>query len=538
MKNKKIGRLIKAGILMFYIVSCTLILFVLEDNQEDKFRSTLSHIIGSEYVENIARHFDDIEIDSKEKSDEVAYMFMHYYANRIRGYIYNYNRPFSLAIQDREGNITYLHDNFFYWQLGDEVCVGLDEYLTDEIRKELKTAEKGKYNALVEELQLYFDGEKYIPVEVKFRPQADFYEDKRITVKFTDYEPNKIIENNPYAMGTCLFELETKFYNRPYYPKLKEDINSEYERLKDAIDQHFGAEFGAPGFGGSPGDWVGSFNLAIGDGYRVYFAFRYNSYLVTFFSEEYQTVLITLAILFAVVGLIFYMMCMQIITKNEKLEEAKSTFISAASHELKTPLAVIQNQCECIIENIAPEKNGEYVSSIYDEAVRMNSIVTSLLSYNKISQLTDIKKERCNLSELLKEEVKRYRRFAEKEGVSIEESIADEIYISCNAPLMKMAIDNYLSNAVKYAVGDKKITVSLSENRGVFNLTVMNPAERESVNTAQESWREFSRGDKSRQRKGTSVGMGLPICKKIFELHSFSGFCKYSEGMVSFVIIG
>ncbi len=538
MTKKKMKKNIIIGILMFYIVSCTIMLIVLEDNQEDKFKGTLSKIISSEYVENMAMHFDDIEVDSKEKSDEVAYMFMHYYANSIRLYIYNYNRPFSLAIQDREGNITYLNDNFFYWPLGDDVCVGLDEYLTDKIRKELKTAKKGKYNALVEELRLYFDGEKYIPVEVKFRAQADFYEDKRITVKFTDYEPNKIIINNPVALGTPFFELETKFYNRPYYPKLKEDINSEYERLKNEIDQHFGTEFGAPGFGGASGDWVGNFDLAIGDGYRVYFACRYNSYLVTFFSEEYQSVLITLAILFTIAGLIFYIMCMRVIEKSEKLEEAKSTFISAASHELKTPLAVIQNQCECIMEDVSPEKNGEYVSSIYEEALRMNSIVTSLLSYNKISQLTDIKKERCNLSELLREEVSRYRKFAEKESAEIEENIADGIYINCNPQLMKMAIDNYLSNAVKYAVGDKKITVSLSQDRGVFTLVVVNSADKESVDMAKEAWSEFTRGDKSRQRQGTSVGMGLSICKKIFELHSFSGCCKYSEGKVSFFIIG
>ncbi len=538
MTKKKMKKTIIVGILMFYIMSCALILFVLEDNQEDKFRRTLSDIISSEYVGSMASHFDDIEIDSKEKSDEVAYMFMHYYANSIWKYVYTYNRPFSLAIQDREGNITYLHDNFFYWPLGDDVSVGLDEYLTDEIRKELKTAEKGKYNALVEELRLYFDGEKYIPVEVKFRAQADLYEDKRITVKFTDYEPNKIIENNPYAMGTCLFELETKFYNRPYYPKLKEDINSEYERLKDAIDQHFGAEFGAPGFGGSPGDWVGTFNLAIGDGYRMYFAFRYNSYLVTFFSEEYQSVLITLAILFAVAGLIFYIMCMKVITKSEKLDEAKSTFISAASHELKTPLAVIQNQCECIMENIAPEKNEEYLRSVYEEALRMDSIVTSLLSYNKLQQTTDIEKENCNLSELLRQEVKAYRNFAENSGVTIEENIADGIYANCNPQLMKMAIGNYISNAVKYSVADKGVQVNLFKNKSGFTLSVINPADKESVDMAKEAWSEFSRGDKSRQRSGTSIGMGLAICKKIFELHSFRGYCRYNEGKVSFVIIG
>ncbi len=142
MTKKKMRRTLIAGIVMFYILSCTLLLIVLEDSQEDKFRSTLSSLISSEYIGSLASHFDDVEIDSKEKSDEVAYLFMHYYANSINKYVYTFTRPFSLAIQDREGNITYLHDNYFYWDLGDDVCVSLDEYLTDEIRKELKNAKK------------------------------------------------------------------------------------------------------------------------------------------------------------------------------------------------------------------------------------------------------------------------------------------------------------------------------------------------------------------------------------------------------------
>ncbi len=103
---------------------------------------------------------------------------------------------------------------------------------------------------------------------------------------------------------------------------------------------------------------------------------------------------------------------------------------------------------------------------------------------------------------------------------------------------MKMAIDNYLSNAIKYSVGDKSVEVNLIKNKSAFTLAVINPANKESVDTAKDAWDEFSRADKARQRKGESIGMGLAICKKIFELHSFKGYCKYNEGKVSFVITG
>lgn len=536
MTSKKLGRTITFGILALFLVSMAVIYIVSYNNERDYFKARISDALNGNNIESKINYFNNNLLKDEDKPDIQAQKFLQYFSSELIYFKY----PYVLAVQNPQGEMFFTSDNFMYFwgNLKSPVYIDIDEYLTDETRRKLSFYKGDFFNGRVNSFTLHYDGEKYIPVEIEFEAQGMWYGDGYFKqIKFTDYEPNFVIDGGVYtALRFCLKELNTEFFNKGFFHKMKEKTQTEYDNYKDYTP--FGAV--VPNFILDKGNIAtGTFKLPIGEEeYSVYYACGNNLPIKTVTTDDFKALTVVLSILFAVTGFIFYSICMKVITKNEKLEEAKSTFISAASHELKTPLAVIQNQCECIIENIAPEKNGEYVSSIYDEAVRMNSIVTSLLSYNKISQLTDIKKERCNLSELLKEEVKRYRRFAEKEGVSIEESIADEIYISCNAPLMKMAIDNYLSNAVKYAVGDKKITVSLSENRGVFNLTVINPAEKESVNTAQESWREFSRGDKSRQRKGTSVGMGLPICKKIFELHSFSGFCKYSEGKVSFVIIG
>ena len=534
MTKKKMKKTIIIGVLMFYILSSGLMLWAVEFYQEKQTDRNISSVLSGSYAESTASIFNDIEIDSKEKSDEVAKLFLHYYGRCISG-VYKY--PFSLALQDREGNIMYLSDNYLYWYWwGDGVYVSLDDYLTEEIIKDLKKIRTKYRNVLIDEMRLHYDGEKYIPVEVDFKGQGS-YADYRKTVKFTDYKVNKVIENNPISATIHINELETAFYNRPYYNELRGMIDHRYNTIKDEIDEHFGKHYGS-GYSGGEGYWVGNGDVALGDGYRLYFAFRYNPYLVTMFSDDYQTIIMLLAIIFAIAGIIFYIMCMKVITKSEKLDEARNTFISGASHELKTPLAVIQNQCECIMENIAPEKNEEYIKSIYDEALRMNGIVSSLLSYSRLTQMTAVKKERCNLSELLRQEVENYRKFAENAGVTIAENIDDDIYADCNPQLMKMAIDNYLSNAVKYSVGDKTVQVNLFRNNIYFVISVENPADEESVKVAHQAWDEFSRGDNARQRRGASVGMGLPICKKIFELHSFSGYCKYSEGKVSFVITG
>lgn len=528
MTKKKLRKTIIIGIVMFYILSSGLMLSICEFYQEKQTARNISSILSGNYAESTASIFDDIEIDSKEKSDEVAKLFLHYYGRCISG-VYKY--PFSLALQDREGNIMYLSDNYLYWYWwGKGVYVSLDDYLTEGIIKELKEIRKRYRNVLIDEMRLHYDGEKYIPVEVDFKGQGS-YEDYRKTVKFTDYKVNKVIENNPVSATIHLNEIETAFYNRPYYNKLRDIIDHGYNALKDEIDENFGEHYGA-GYSGGDGYWAGNGDVALGEGYRIYFAFRYNPYLVTLFSDDYQTMVMLLAIMFLVAGFIFYIMCSRVIDKSQKLDEARNTFISGASHELKTPLAVIQNQCECIMENIAPEKNDEYIKSIYDEALRMNGIVSSLLSYSRIAQLTQIKKEKCNISELLKEELESYRNFAESNGVTIEENIADNICVECNAQLMRMAFGNYISNAIKYAVGDKRVQVNMIKNYSVI-MSVENPAEKENAAVASTAWNEFSRGDAARKRQDTSIGMGLPICKKIFELHNYRGYLSYKDGVMT-----
>lgn len=531
MTKKKMRKLIISGILIFFIASSIMNCFFVWSEEEDRFRDNVRSCINGERMQSISKVFESNNGELyKESPEKYKKYFLYEYVKQLRYMTY----PYSIAIADREGNLTYASNNFVHIQCNDFSCVYVDiePYLTDELNKDMRkylTSEKILRMQYVDEISVYYNGEEYIPVKIKCSLHDDKEGEEFI---LTDYEPTTVFrEDNTRLITPCLMEITLPLRYRPYLNKLKEDVKNHFERNKDNFRSFYGSGYSMTG-----ARCVGSTGTEIGDGYEVYFAFAYNTLTDILLSKFLYSLTIYLAILFAVAGIIFYIMCMKVIDKNQKLEEAKSTFISAASHELKTPLAVIQNQCECIMENIAPEKNSEYVSSIYDEALRMNSIVSSLLSYNKISQLTEIEKEKCNLSELLREEVKTYRKFAENSRVTIEENIADNVYIDCNTQLMKMAIDNYLSNAVKYSVGDKRVEVNLIKNKSSFTLAVINPADEASVDIAKDAWDEFSRADKARQRKDASIGMGLAICKKIFELHCFKGYCKYNEGKVSFVI--
>ena len=541
MTRKKMRKTIIIGILIFYIASLLMVFYASLNTLSIDFHD----IFGNTVYANQHELFRDFENDITDEGNlkisncNEGELFAYY----LSEYFGNVNYPFSFAVLDEELNTHYIANNFIvinWWDKGVDQFVSFDEYLSektrDEISKFIRKADNNYYS--VSDLRLYENDEICIPVSMILRCHDKRGNELREEFKITNYTANVIIDKE--AMGKSgisvwpfLRELEAPFYHKDNFKKYKERLDHNIEMNKE----YFNTNGGGGSLGG--GDCSYSCGYEINrKGYEIYVVGGFDVITHTLFSGVFNAYAFYLTILFLIAGYIFYIICMRVVKKNEKLEEAKSTFISAASHELKTPLAVIQNQCECIMENVAPEKNSEYINSIYDEALRMNSIVSSLLSYNKISQMTRIEKEKCNLSELLREEVKTYRKFAQSSGVTIEENIAGEIYINCNPQLMKMAIDNYLSNAIKYSVGDKRIEVNLIKNKSSFTLAVINPADKESVDTAKDAWDEFSRADKARQRKGESIGMGLAICKKIFELHSFKGYCKYNEGKVSFVITG
>ncbi len=275
-----------------------------------------------------------------------------------------------------------------------------------------------------------------------------------------------------------------------------------------------------------------------GEDYMFFFCAQINLPMRALTSDFFSYLTGQLLIMYAVLMALILFAANRLYNKNQSLNRSRQSFISAAAHELKTPLAVIQNQCECILEGAVDDKKDEYIKSVYDEALRMNDIVTSLLTFNRLSSTDKTEKESCNLTELVKDEVAKYLPFARSAGAEITLDAEKDIYISCNPKLMALAVDNYLSNAVKYTTGEKRITVTLKAERDGFLLEVFNTCEPLSKETAENIWNLLERQDISRTRDGSSTGMGLPICKRIFDCHGYGYSCKNTASGVIFSVKG
>ena len=430
----------------------------------------------------------------------------------------NIHFPMMYALIDPDtGEIVRQSSSYISFQksIDDErKYLNIDPYLTPELKKQIVDYRDSVKAGIFYIYRMSFNTSsgKYIPVEMDIG-FYDLYEKE--TIRFTDLTPDlEINEETEFKLFNYVFyDIDEDEFNHKYYDKMRAFVAETAEEVKDGAYHN-----GGGGYAGS--------DMAYYRGIDEIGEKKYVSCVVSMHSEYYDTLhytsftesLLLITILFAFVYIFVVVAASKLYDKNQKLNQSLRAFTSAAAHELKTPLAVIQNQCECVIENVAPEKNEDYIKSVYDEAVRMNGIVTSFLQYNRLVNADKLQKEKCSLREIVLTEVEKYQSFAEMQGVELASEVCDsDVVINCNRDLISMAVDNYLSNAIKYATGEKKVTVKLEKNR----FSVYNTSEGISKETADSMWDILSRDNKARTKDGSSTGMGLPICAEIFKAHGY-----------------
>ncbi len=522
MTKKKLTAIVLLGSFMMFICATFINYFsALEDMLED---------VRQNYASS---HCDDMVIDYVEgRIEDIESLH-----RNILGYTpdsTNTKPAYAFALVDKNKNVLFKSENGLWWSVYDEKTnqssmnyASIEEYMTSEVKSEIMKfkIQSGHGNILIHEINLHSDGEKKIPVSIVLGDQKGGY----MTVKLNDLEINETVnrEKNRYLiLNWNFYDLDENSIDHKYYQKAM-------TKLENAISEYeYNGNDGGHGFFSS-----GEFNhCSVFDGYAFFMYVEYSPFHKIITSEFFWALTFYTAIIFAVATLIVYIVAIRLFNKSQQMRRNQQAFISAAAHELKTPLAVIQNQCECIMENIAPEKNGEYVKSVYDEAVRMDSIVRTLLLFNRVTNAESVLKERCDLSEIVKAEIEKYRAYAKTNNAEISCDIKDGVFVSANHELISLAIDNYFSNAVKYAKGEKKISVRLEANAKEFVFEVYNDGD--AIPYTEDIWGILTKGDSARTSSGDSSGMGLPISKRIFELHGFG--CSYTNkrGGVSFFFKG
>lgn len=219
---------------------------------------------------------------------------------------------------------------------------------------------------------------------------------------------------------------------------------------------------------------------------------------------------------------------------NETLEKQKQ-FISDASHELKTPLAVIEANADVLENEIGENK---WLTYIQNETDSMDKLINQLLLLAKIENINDVKDyEQFDLSEYIETIASMFESIAFEKQVKIVTKIQNEININGNKQDIEHIVSTLLDNAIKHSETGKDVEVELLKEKNNIILQVKNHGEAIPKEQQDKIFERFYRVDKSRNRKEKRYGLGLAIAKSTVEKYNGKISVECKDGITTFQVV-
>lgn len=208
----------------------------------------------------------------------------------------------------------------------------------------------------------------------------------------------------------------------------------------------------------------------------------------------------------------------QMIEELSGVETLRTDFIANVSHELKTPLAVMQNYGTLLQSpELSDEQRIEYGKAIQEQTNRLSSLVTNILKLNKLeNQQIYPNVEKYYLGEQLYECMLTFEALWEEKKIEIETDIDDEVLIEADKELLDLVWHNLLSNALKFTDENGKVTLSLHKDDQYVYVQVKDTGCGMSVETGKNIFKKFYQGDTSHATKGN--GLGLALVKRVIDI--------------------
>ncbi len=200
---------------------------------------------------------------------------------------------------------------------------------------------------------------------------------------------------------------------------------------------------------------------------------------------------------------------------RKQVDDMRREFVANVSHELKTPLSLLQGYAEILKSDMQGIDKDFYLEVIIDESRHMNELVNRLLNITSLENgLTKLNYEKFDLSSLVDWTLSKNEILSD--NIKITSKLLDSAYVFADKLFIEQAITNYLSNALTYA--ENEVIIELSEDNGYYKISVTNDGM--PIENPDRIWHSFFREDKARTRtKDKNFGLGLYIVKTIITSH-------------------
>ncbi len=209
------------------------------------------------------------------------------------------------------------------------------------------------------------------------------------------------------------------------------------------------------------------------------------------------------------------------IEKKEQIDEMRKEFLANVSHELKTPIALIQGYAEGLMMGINDNDEASkefYCDVIMDEANKMNDMVKKLMSLNELEFGNNpVQMERFDISELIHNYLQSMELLFQQNDIKVECDIPKPVYVWADEIQIEEVFRNYITNAMNHADGEKLIRVTLEKNEENVRISVFNTGKNIPEDSVEHIWDKFYKVDKARTREYGGSGVGLSIVKAVME---------------------
>lgn len=257
-------------------------------------------------------------------------------------------------------------------------------------------------------------------------------------------------------------------------------------------------------------------------------------YTYEYTAVDLLTVMLSLlAVIFILmITVVFWFLSSRIVKPFEENSRMQKQFITDASHELKTPIAIISANAE-----VLAYKNGEseWLNNITTQVTRISELVGELLTLNRLEEVDEISDiEPVNISELTESVCADFEEVFRSKNVQTYYDIQTDVTINGNADQLKRLISVLVENASKYVTEDGELRVILNKDLRYTTLNIYNTCKVDKDADYKHLFDRFYRPDSSRTSSTGGHGIGLSIAKRITVLHGGSIEAVPSDNGLSF----
>ncbi len=222
--------------------------------------------------------------------------------------------------------------------------------------------------------------------------------------------------------------------------------------------------------------------------------------------------------------------------RRSEQEQMRQEFLANVSHELKTPIALIQGYAEGLQENVNddPENREFYCEVIVDEADKMNKMVKKLLSLNQLEFGNgQVHLEHFDIREVIRSVVASTEILFTQKGIKLSyDTEAEPVYVWADEYMTEEVVMNYVSNGINHIGGERMMEIKVESADGKARISVFNTGEKIPEDEMDKIWNKFYKVDKARTREYGGNGIGLSIVKAIMEAHNQRfGVKNYDNGV-------